>query len=121
FMSWLEARNERLGTPTIVCEMIASYGMGVGQSVFETCVFIGQLLNRHPEMIRVTRNAVKVAVCKDSKAKDSNIRLALIDHWGPAGKRAAPWPTFGISTDIWAALAVATAYQHACKLYQCNI
>jgi len=41
------------------------------------------------------------------KAKDTNIRQALIDMIGPQGKKSCPGPTFGMSSHTWAALAVA--------------
>ncbi len=107
------------GSDAVVCEMIASYGMAVGKTVFETCVFIGRLLERIPDMQLVTRNAVKLAICKSPKANDSNIRQALIDIYGPQGTKKNPGPTFGFAKDKWAALAVATAYaQGDLKLYE---
>lgn len=97
-----------------VCiEMIASYGMPVGAEVFETCVWIGRLTQAAgPERVtRITRNQIKNHLCHSSKAKDSNIRQALIDRLGAPGTKAKRGPTYGISGDVWAALAVAVAYQ----------
>lgn len=95
-----------------VCEMIASYGMPVGRSVFDTCVFIGQLLERvAPEpVVLLPRLEEKLAICKSPKANDSTIRTALIDLYGQPGNKKAPGPTFGISGDVWAALAVGTTF-----------
>jgi hypothetical protein len=41
------------------------------------------------------------------RAKDANIRQALIDKIGPQGTKAQPGPTYGIKSHSWAALAVA--------------
>lgn len=101
----------------VVCEMIASYGMPVGREVFETCVFIGRLMAIFPAMERVTRIQVKTELCKSARAKDGNVRQALIDIYGPPGTKKAPGGTHGISGDQWAALAVATAAANGCKLY----
>jgi len=101
----------------IVCEMIASYGMPVGKTVFDTCVFIGQLLQVFPAMKRVTRVQVKSTICHSAKAKDGNIRQALIDIYGPPGTKSTPGGTYGLSGDMWAALAVATAFANGCTLY----
>jgi membrane-bound ClpP family serine protease len=102
----------------IYCEMIASYGMPVGKSVFETCLFIGQILQVAPQTKLITRNVVKNAICHSSKAKDANIRQALIDIYGEVGTKKNPGGTFGMSGDKWAALAVATAAARGAKLYE---
>lgn len=102
----------------IYCEMIASYGMPVGKSVFDTCLFIGQILEALPDTKLITRNVVKNCICHSSKAKDANIRQALIDIYGEQGTKKNPGGTFGISGDKWAALAVATAGARGAKLYE---
>jgi hypothetical protein len=100
------------------CEMIASYGMPVGKSIFDTCLFIGRIIEALPNVKLITRNVVKNAICHSSKAKDSNIRQALIDIYGEVGTKKNPGGTFGISGDKWAALAVATAAARGAKLYE---
>jgi len=102
----------------IYCEMIASYGMPVGKTVFDTCVFIGRIMEALPDVKLITRNTVKNAICHSSKAKDANIRQALIDIYGEQGSKKNQGATFGISGDKWAALAVATAAARGAKLYE---
>jgi hypothetical protein len=95
----------------VVCEMVASYGMAVGASVFDTCIFIGRLqeiaVRSGQWWEQVTRLEVKLHVCKSPAANDSNIRTALIDLYGAPGTKKSPGPTYGISKDVWAALALA--------------
>lgn len=94
----------------LAIEMIASMGMAVGQDVFETCVFIGRLLEAwrcDPLALRIKRVEVKHHICHTHKAKDANIRQALIDRFGAPGKKSAPGPLFGITSHAWSALAVA--------------
>jgi len=102
----------RVGSAAI--EMIASYGMAVGKEVFETCVWIGVFLRALTMQFvptdRVYRKDVKMHLCGSMRAKDGNIRQALIDKIGPQGTKKAPGPTYGISKDVWAALAVAVCY-----------
>jgi hypothetical protein len=95
--------------PGVAIEMIASYGMAVGREVFETCLWVGRFIERlQPGLVRlVYRNEVKSHLCHSMKAKDGNIRQALIDKLGPQGKKKTPGPTYGISGDCWAALGVA--------------
>ena len=99
------------GVPaTVAIEMIASYGMPVGAEVFLTCIWIGRLMQsaQDPDAVRlVTRQQVKLAVCKSPRAKDANIRQALLDRIGPQGTKKSPGPTYGVKSHAWAALAVA--------------
>lgn len=91
-------------------EMIASYGMPVGKEVFETCVWIGRFKQafRAPNLVQlVYRKDVKLHLCGSPRAKDANIRQALIDKIGPAGTKKAPGPTYGVKSHAWAALGVA--------------
>lgn len=107
-----------MGGAEVYCEMIASYGMPVGKTIFDTCVFIGRILQSIPHVKLITRNVVKNEICHSSKAKDANIRQSLIDVYGAPGTKKTPGGTFGISGDKWAALAVATAAQRCAKLYE---
>lgn len=97
----------------VAIEMIASYGMAVGAEVFETCVWIGRFVQAAgPERVRlVYRRDVKLHLCNSAKAKDANIRQALIDKWGgkaaAIGKAKAPGSLYGIKSHAWAALGVA--------------
>ena len=102
---------------TLNIEMIASYGMAVGKEVFETCVWVGRFIevweatgrNHPPELIY--RREVKLHLCNSAKAKDANIRQALIDRYGDKqkaiGKKASPGPLYGMAGDCWAALGIA--------------
>lgn len=96
----------------VVCEMICSYGMPAGASLFDTCVFIGQLREIFgPKLVLLPRLQVKLNICKTTKANDSTIRCALIDKFGPQGTKKAPGPTYGISADVWSALAISETYR----------
>lgn len=102
--------------PRMAIEMIASYGMPVGAEVFETCVWIGRFAQAwNGAITRVFRKDVKIALCGSVKAKDGNVRQALIDRYGgkdkAIGKKASPGPLYGVSADVWAALAVAVTHQ----------
>lgn len=105
----------------LAIEMIASYGMPVGREVFETCVWIGRFIEAWggPYTL-VYRKDVKLHLCGQPRAKDSNIRQALIDRYGgkdrAVGKKATPGPLYGVSADVWSALAIAVTFADgACK------
>jgi len=97
----------------LAIEMMAGYGMSVGQSVFATLVWTGRFIEAweqsfHTRVWReIYRKDVKLALCGHSSAKDAHVREALIDRVGPVGKKATPGPTYGIVGDEWAALAIA--------------
>lgn len=91
-----------------VIEMIASMGMPVGKEVFETCVWIGKFLARTSiPTHRVYRRDIKLHLCGSPRAKDANIRQALIDKHGAPGTKKNPGKTYGIKSHLWSALAVA--------------
>ena len=98
---------------SIAIEMIASYGMAVGREVFETCLWIGRFMQAAgPDRVRlVYRKDVKMHLCGSPRAKDANIRQALIDRWGgkaeAVGTVKRPGPLYGVKSHAWAALGVA--------------
>lgn len=96
-------------------EMIASYGMPVGAEVFETCVWIGRFVEAWRrrtghEPARIKRPDVKLHLCHSARAKDGNVRQALIDRLGAPGTKKAPGATYGVSSHAWAALAVGVTF-----------
>jgi hypothetical protein len=99
----------------VVIEKVESYGMAVGAEVFDTVLWAGRFAeaaHRVP-VVMLPRRTVKLALCADSRAKDANIRQALIDRFGGSaavGRKAAPGPLYGISRDVWSALAIAVTY-----------
>lgn len=99
----------------LAIESISSYGMAVGAEVFSTCIWIGRFVQawRDPDAVRLLyRKDVKLHLCGTTKAKDTNIRQALLDKFGPGkdvaiGKKAQPGPLYGVKSHAWSALAVA--------------
>ncbi len=108
----------------VVIEMIASYGMAVGQTVFNTCRWVGKFeeifnfidLKEPPSLLY--RTEIKMNICGQARAKDTNIRVALIDRFsferhadkGGKGTKNDPGFFFGFKSDIWAAYAVGVTY-----------
>ena len=97
---------------SVAIEMVASYGMAVGRTVFETCVWIGRfteiLSTFNPTYIY--RKEEKINLCNSMKAKDSNIRQALIDRFGVVGTKKDKGWFYGVSKDVWSAIAVGVTY-----------
>lgn len=98
------------GADRLAIEMIASYGMPVGAETFQTVLWIGRFMQayRNPDAVElIYRKDVKMHLCGSPRAKDPNIRQALIDKIGPQGTKKEPGPTYGVKSHAWAALAVA--------------
>jgi hypothetical protein len=98
-------------------EGIASYGMPVGAEVFQTCIWIGRFIERwdKPHTL-VYRKDVKLHLCGSTRAKDSNVRQAIIDRYGgkanAIGNVKAKGPLYGVKSHAWSALAVAITAEH---------
>ena len=91
----------------VAIEWIESYGMAVGKSVFETCLEIGRLVDAPKQLRLIPRRLVKLHLCGTMRAKDPNIRQALIDKLGTVGTKKSPGPLHGVSGHLWSALAIA--------------
>lgn len=103
-----------------VIEMVQSYGMPVGKTVFETCVWIGIFLEAagllqqkrcfFDHVARVTRPECALHLCGTHRAKDGSMNQALKDKLGGKGTKKDPGPLYGVRSHIWSALAVAVTW-----------
>jgi len=105
-----------------VIEMVASYGMAVGQTVFDTCVWVGRFVEANDwEVDLMYRKDVKKAFNKDlpkgeKVTNDSSIINYLANRFAPnepnrgKGKKDSPSWFYGFKADIWQAYAVGVAY-----------
>ena len=111
-LRWVKAGQ---GCDFLAIEMIANMGMAVGATTFDTVRWIGRFQQawHSPEAVKlVFRREVKSCICNSQRAKDANIRQALIDLLGAPGTKKHPGPTYGVSSHAWSALAVAvTAFE----------
>lgn len=105
----------------LVIEEIESFGMAVGKETFRTVFWSGRFAqvweaNGYTWSL-LPRRAVKLHLCGSMRAKDANIRQALIDRYGgkdkAIGTKKQPGPLYGLRSHCWAALAVAVTYRDA--------
>ena len=118
--SMLGGSIEFNGIKYVIFEWVQSYGMPVGESVFKTAYTVGcfsyaaRLADRDIRLI--ARRFVKLHLCEDMRAKDSNIIQALIDRFAPLtpnrgkGNKKNPGFFYGFKKDIWQAFALAVAW-----------
>ena len=103
----------------VAIEHIQGYGMAVGKEVFETCIFIGRMLERIAHIQRsvkilpIYRKDEKIAICGNLKANDTIIRHTLIDMFakhdfksGKGVKDNKDW-FWDFKADVWSAYAIA--------------
>jgi len=115
-------KNELKPCSHMAYEMIASYGMAVGAEVFATCVWIGRFVEAFDpgRSEPVFRKDVKMHLCGSPRAKDGNIRQAIIDMYesigggkvAQIGTKNQPGPLYGVNSHIWPAIGVGLTYQN---------
>lgn len=113
---------------TVAIEMVASYGMPVGATTFETVYWIGRFAERcmnrvgEENVFRYYKKTdINPTICFNSNVKDKNISAALRSMFpqdgggkNPSvGTKKQPGSLFGMSSHMYPALAVAMT--HALK------
>jgi len=107
------------GADLVAVEGVEARGMAVGQETMDAAWQGGRLAG-HAEAtghraVRVMRRTVKLELCGSSRAKDANVRQAILDLYPPTGggkapqvgTKSRPGPLYGVAGHAWAALAVA--------------
>lgn len=110
-------RSKRLH---LAIETMAAMGMAVSQDTFETQLWAGRFVeavdNNEGQVKPFFRKEIKLHLCGNMRAKDSNVRRATMDKF-PAtgggkeprkGTKKQPGPLYNVSgNDVWSALAIA--------------
>lgn len=103
----------------VAIEMVECQGMPVGKTTLMTCVWIGEFSqyfkSKNTPVSLIPRGEIKMHLCGSRRAKDANIRQALIDRFGLPGTKKSPGLTYGISKHTWQALAVAITFADSLK------
>jgi hypothetical protein len=118
---WALLKNDCFVDNTIiVIENIESFGMPVSRTVFDTCIYIGELKRQFHlygyKVDYVYRHEEKLFICHSSKANDATIKQALVDRFAYGeknygkGVKADPGFFYGFSKDVWSAFAQAVTY-----------
>jgi len=110
----------------VVIERFACMGMAVGEETLEAVHWGGRFHEQAHiagcDVTRIKRHEVKMALCGNTRAKDANIRQAIIDLYGGPDAIKGPkkptkkdpgreaGPLHGVAADAWAALSVGLTY-----------
>lgn len=105
--------------PLLVIEDIESFGMPVGREVFRTAQWIGRFIEAREDGGEggnhrlLPRSLVKLTMCGTRKARDANVRQAVIDRVGEPPTKARPNARLPRrpAADEWNALAIALTFQ----------
>lgn len=121
------------GVDVVAIETIEPrYGLQMGWETLDTARWIGRFQEAvHPTPVVLLRRSVILrqlgVVTSPRKGEtrvsaDAGTRAALIDRFGGAGGKAAaiglkasPGPLYGVTGDVWSALAVAVAYAEGAR------
>jgi len=103
----------------VVIEYPAPRGQPMYTQLVKTIWWIGRFeqamgIDAH----HMDRKDVKMTLCGSTRAKDANVRAALISRFKASGggktpeigTKSNPGPLYGVKKDIWAALAVAITF-----------
>ena len=104
----------------VVMESFAAQGMPLGESSLQTVRWEGRFIQKCDKYLnQITRRDVKVLICNSARAKDANIRQALVDMFAYGhgnhgyGTKAEPSPLRclkGSGSHGFSALAVCVAH-----------
>lgn len=96
---------------TLAIEKVVSYGMAVGAETLETVFWSGRFAQAYRgQHERIDRKEIKLHICENGRATDSNIRQALIDRFGDPGKKKSPGLLYPLKGHTWAAFALAVTW-----------
>jgi hypothetical protein len=105
---------------TLAYEEFASYGMPIGKSTMESIKWNGRYIQKaidnNLKVVPIFRKDVKINLCGTMKAKDTNIRQALINRFAQhdfkngKGTKNNKDVFYGVSADMWSAIALYVTY-----------
>ena len=105
-----------VGPHELAVEFPVAQGMPASNELFATVEWIGVFRaawGSRP-FHHVARPDVKLHLCGQARAKDANVRAAILDRFGgkdaAVGRKATPGPLYEVASHAWAALAVALTH-----------
>lgn len=103
----------------VIIERMQSYGMPVGETTFVSAEWIGRFSQEAEKKVFVSyiyRRDEKLYICGSPRAKDANIRAALIERFAKKDKTNGKGTKnnkdvfYGVKADMWSAICIGTTY-----------
>ena len=120
-IDWM--KNNRYESKYLAIEGIASYGMAVGATTFETVEWIGRFREAYgfDRSTRIFRKDVKMFLCNSMRAKDTNVRQRILDIFPANGGGKTPQigtksnqgSLYGVTSHSLSALAVGLTFKYS--------
>lgn len=111
---FLVACKERAFSPTVpyltVMEGMESFGRPVGKEVLDTVFWSGRFAEHCAPWTLIYRSEIKLHLCNSRRAKDPEIRQALLDRFGGRESVRKGGKLSGVKGDVWSALAIAVTF-----------
>ena len=118
-IEWLRSEEDlRL----MAIEGVASYGMAVGKTTFETVEWIGRFREAFgfSKTTKIFRKDVKLFLCGSLRAKDANVRQRILDIFPANGGGKIPQigtkkyqgDLYGVTSHAMSALAIGLTYKY---------
>jgi hypothetical protein len=98
----------------LAIERFEARGMPISEDSIGTIIWLGRFVqqwHRPEDVVLIKRSTVKLHLCGNTRAKDPNVRQAVIDRVGAPGTKKQPGPTYGVTSHAWQALGVAVCAQ----------
>ena len=119
-------KDNRQDVKTLVYEKFVSYRMPVGQTTMDSIEWNGRFIQHalhhgYLKVVAISRRDVKLNLCNSMKAKDTNVRLALVDRYAThdfksgKGTKKNPDTLYGFRADMYSSLGVGTTYLDTIK------
>jgi hypothetical protein len=124
FLNLLRQHSFQDTIEIVAIEMISSYGMAVGQEIFDSCVWLGRYVEICSKMGLkykfIFRKTIKMHHCGSVQAKDGNVNKVLQQKYGKDNSTKEPNKVYinefteknnsakYMNNDLWAAFALAT-------------
>jgi len=120
--------------PFMLVEQVKNYGMLIGDTLLMTVFWSGRFVESWggDAFSLIPRKTIVTSLCGNARAKDKNVRRAILDRFSTAsrggfgkepalGNKSHPGPIYGVSKDVFSALALALYWEDLVELEKAKL